>query len=291
MNNFIISSTNPIAGSVGFALDNAIEIVFSDPVDESTISISSVILYRAPYDVIPVSLEYITARKTILVNPDADLLPGTAYTILVVGDIGGVRDVYGNDLSGGSYKISFTTSGYIPPPSGTYVVGGEYFIDVTGVWGTGLVILPSDGRFDGEWEPFYAPVDTTGLTLGQHRIYVHGQDNLDWGTMQDATFDVTNSGAVGTSIQTSYVANLKGPAVLSLVVFPSPTSGAPSVVLTGIITTRTFSAPPISAEYPSETATEYLAVLSIDPENGASAVAPERIKIKFNAALLDDFND
>ena len=288
---FTIASTYPVAGSSDFPLDESLQIVFSDQVDESSITASSVILYQPPYAVIPAALTYSFAQKKILVNPDANLLIGTAYELMIVGDVGGVRDVYGNDLTGGSYIIAFTTAGGVPTPSGTYIVGGEFFLDTSGVWGTGTSITASDGVFDSEWEPFHAAISLAGMTLGEHTIYVHGQDNVEWGTVQEIDFEITNVGPTGSAVQSSYVANLVGPATMSLVVSPSPTGGAPTAMLTGILTTRTFAEPPISAEFPSESATEYLEVTSTNPEDKASLVDNPTIQITFNADLSDDYNE
>jgi len=291
--NFVVTSTYPVAGSSDFPIDEELQIVFSNPVDESTLSPSTVILYLPPYDYVPVGLTYSPAQKKVLVNPDANLLVGTDYELLVVGDTAGLRDVYGSDLTGGSYRIAFTTAGGVPAPVGPYVVGGEYFIDASGVWGTGTALTASDGTFDSEWESFYANISLGALSLGEHTLYVHGQDDSEWGTMQEIVFEVTNVGPARAVIQEAYVANVVGPATLSLVVSPSPTAGAPSTTLTGIITTRTFAEPPISAEFPSVTATEYLQVLSTSPKNRASLVDESltEIQIRFSADLSENYND
>ena len=291
--NFTVTSTYPVAGSSDFPIDDELQVVFSNSVDESTLSPSTVILFRPPYEVIPTGLTYSPAQKKILVNPDANLLVGTEYELLIVGDVGGLRDAYGNDLTGGSYRIAFTTAGAVPAPVSPYVVGGEYFLDASGVWGTGTALTASDGTFDSEWESFYANIDLGSVSLGEHTLYVHGQDDSEWGTMQEIVFEVTNVGPVSAAIQETYVANVVGPATLSLVVSPSPTAGAPSTMLTGIITTRTFAEPPISAEFPSVTATEYLQVLSTGPKNHASLVdeATDEIQIRFNANLSEAYND
>ena len=291
MPSFIVTSTYPVAGATDFPQDGSLQVVFSNPVDESTISQASVILYRPPYETIPITITYSAAQKKILVNPNANLLVGTSYELMLVGEGLGLRDVYGNDLTGGSYTITFTTAGGVPALSGTYVVGGEYFLDTSGVWGTGTAVNPSDGTFNSEWEPFYISLTLAGVTLGVHTLYVHGEDNAEWGSMQEIEFEVTNTGGTGTAVQDAYIANVVGPATMSLVVSPSPTAGAPSTLLTGIFTTRTFAEPPISAEFPSVTATEYLEVSSTDPANQASLEEPSVITIKFNADLSENYND
>jgi len=288
---FTVTSSYPVAGSTTFPQDESLQVVFSNPVDESTISPATIILYRPPYETISATLTYSLAQKTILVNPDANLLPGVEYELMIVGAGLGVKDVFGNDLTGGTQRIAFTTAGGLPDLSGTYVVGGEYFLDASGVWGTGIPVKPSNGAFDSEWEPFYISIPLAGTTLGKHTLYVHGLDNIEWGSMQEINFEVTNSGGSGTEVQSEYVANVVGPATMSLVVSPSPTAGAPSTMLTGIFTTRTFAEPPISAEFPSVTATEYLKVISTDPEHQASLEDPSVITIRFNADLSESYNE
>ena len=62
------------------------------------------------------------------------------------------------------------------------IAAAEYFIDAPGEDGTGMLMAPTDGSWGELNEEVTATVDTSGLTLGQHYILVHGQnDDGVWG--------------------------------------------------------------------------------------------------------------
>jgi len=103
------------------------------------------------------------------------LTPGSAYsgeTVQLVGTIGD------NRLAGDTLQ---------------FAAGAEYFIDVPGVDGTGIAMAPVDGVWgDDMSEAGVSPVDTFGLSVGQHYILVHGQsENGDWGPFTAVFLDIT----------------------------------------------------------------------------------------------------
>src|SRR5690606_33247117 len=58
------------------------------------------------------------------------------------------------------------------------IVAAEYYID-TPDWLPGAVahpLDPADGAFDSTIENVIATIDTSGLSLGQHTVYVRAQD-------------------------------------------------------------------------------------------------------------------
>jgi hypothetical protein len=62
------------------------------------------------------------------------------------------------------------------------VTAAEYFMDAPGADGAGYPMTPSDGSWGETSEAVQATLDTSGLSIGQHYILVHGQgDNLEWG--------------------------------------------------------------------------------------------------------------
>lgn len=286
-----VLSTNPVAGSTDHPVDDPISIVFSQALDPATITESRFILYRAPYTLVPCTLTYSQPNKLVQMVPDNFLLANTEYSVLLFGGAGGIQAFDGTGLEG-NYLFTFTTVPGGLVPSGTYVAGAEYFVDVTNVFGTGTSLLPVDGVFDSEWEQVYAIIPLGALTVGTHTLYVHGKNNLNvWGDLQSIDFDITNSGSTSTAIQSTYTTYTVGPSTHQLVVSPSPTAGAPTTLLTGIVTTRNLLQTPISGELPSATATDYLSIVGTDPVNMESLVDIARIDITFNYNLSESYND
>jgi flagellar hook assembly protein FlgD len=75
------------------------------------------------------------------------------------------------------------------------VVAAEYFIDSVGTDGTGQPMNAADGTFDSVTENVVATVDVTGLSIGQHQVYVHGKDSDgNWGPTASTTISVTGAG-------------------------------------------------------------------------------------------------
>jgi len=288
-----VVSTNPISGSVVHPIDEPITITFNIPLNPDTVRIDTFILSKPPYDVVGIEVSYDVVRKTVQIIPENFLLPSTTYRVIIVADAGaGVQGYDGSTISGGNYYITFTTEPDLPSPSGTYVTAVEYFMDTAGADGTGSSASPSDGSFNSEWETFYADIDISALTLGKHTLYIHAEDNWNiWGTLQSIPFLITNTGGSSTAQQDTYLANTQGPAVTSLFVYPSPTSGASTVRLTGISTTRTFFVPSISGDYSSSTSTEYLTIVETTPAHQSSLVPSDQpVIIEFSHALSEDYN-
>jgi hypothetical protein len=77
------------------------------------------------------------------------------------------------------------------------VAAAEYYIDVP-PWVTATTPIPLpmtavDGSFDSPVETAEATIDTTGLSLGQHIIFVRGQDaNGNWGTISAIFLEINN---------------------------------------------------------------------------------------------------
>ena len=67
----------------------------------------------------------------------------------------------------------------------------EYFIDNKSYSGKGSPLLPVDGVFDSQNEEMIAHINTTGLSAGEHVIYVHAMErNNSWGEYYSLTFQV-----------------------------------------------------------------------------------------------------
>ena len=74
------------------------------------------------------------------------------------------------------------------------VVSAEYFVDDNNrPWGTGLPLLPKDGKFDSPIEDVYAQISTAGWSIGSHTLYVHGKDSSgNWGYLAAVALNRTN---------------------------------------------------------------------------------------------------
>jgi hypothetical protein len=72
------------------------------------------------------------------------------------------------------------------------VAAAEYFVDAVGDDGTGVPMNPVDGTFDEASEAVTATVNISGLAIGNHTLFVHGQDSAgDWGTFDAVVLKVT----------------------------------------------------------------------------------------------------
>ena len=67
----------------------------------------------------------------------------------------------------------------------------EYFIDVEGPPGTGTQLMPLDGTFDEQVEEVEFTIDTTGLELGDHTVYIRAMERDNkWGPINEAVFSI-----------------------------------------------------------------------------------------------------
>lgn len=84
------------------------------------------------------------------------------------------------------------------------ITGGEVYVD-TPPWagGTPIAMEPDDGQFNTSLEGAHAVLDTAGLSLGRHLIFVRGHDAGDWwGPMSAAFLDVVSDQATPTPTAT-----------------------------------------------------------------------------------------
>ncbi len=72
------------------------------------------------------------------------------------------------------------------------VAAAEYFIDSVGADGSGTAMSATDGSFDSDSENVTASADVSGLSLGNHTLYVHGRDGAgNWGATDSVVLDVS----------------------------------------------------------------------------------------------------
>lgn len=283
-----VLSTAPSAGEINVPLTQVVEIKFDEPMDPSTINELTILLYYGDNLIVPSGVNYSGSTQIAYLTPSTYLLPSTEYSVMIIGDFGGlgsgVRSIAGVGLAS-NYLFSFTTAPELPETSGLYVAKVEYWIDVTGTYGGGALCNPTDGTFDSDWESFYADVDISLLSNGEHYIYIHGQDSFDnWGAMQSIPFTVTPGQHQSSYTQSDYNPNYGGPFVFELTVTPTPTGAAPMLNLVGTATTRTaYWEPPVEPEVER---IGYLQIQSVNPEDYDSQVSPYApVTIIFNDNL------
>ncbi|MDD5529935.1 MAG: hypothetical protein PHX21_07890 [bacterium] len=85
------------------------------------------------------------------------------------------------------------------------VKGAEYFIDAISNYGEGISMLATDGAFEELAESVKVVFPIAGLSEGQHKVFVHGQDKSnEWGAVVSHTFTVDTKGPLIQNIQASY---------------------------------------------------------------------------------------
>ncbi len=120
---------------------------------------------------------YITSRgpTTTSASSDGSVEQGTAMTVTAV-----VND------------NAYGTSGFSRPTAQT-VTEAEYYLDVSpSDGGTPVAMSAADGSFNQNNETATASIDTTGLALGDHTVFVRGRNAAGfWGPIQATSFTVT----------------------------------------------------------------------------------------------------
>src|SRR5690606_21523021 len=86
----------------------AIQVVFSEPVNASTLTASNLILRNSANTVVPATISYAGTTGGATLTPTSMLAPGTTYTLTVRGGAGGITDMAGNALAT-NFISSFTS--------------------------------------------------------------------------------------------------------------------------------------------------------------------------------------
>lgn len=105
-----IVRTNPSKGRTDVALNVLIAVVFSEPIETSTISKFNVQLRQGEDEIIPGNLTWSDDRLAVFLKPTFELSPGAQYTLR----ISNVRDLDGDVIEGESV-IQFQTRQKAPP--------------------------------------------------------------------------------------------------------------------------------------------------------------------------------
>ena len=79
--------------------DANITLTFSEAMDQSTLTTSTVyLLRRGTTKPVPARVTYDEAKKKVSLNPSRNLVRGATYTVTVIGGTNGVKDLSGNAL-------------------------------------------------------------------------------------------------------------------------------------------------------------------------------------------------
>ena len=110
----MVSSVSPASGATNVALNTTVTATFSEALDPTTITTSTMQLRNAANAVLPAAVTYNAATKTATLTPSSTLADSTTYTATVVGGTSGVTDVAGNALAA-NFTWSFTVVDTTPP--------------------------------------------------------------------------------------------------------------------------------------------------------------------------------
>jgi len=104
-----INSVSPADGATEVAVDVNLEATFSEAVDPSTLTSTTFTLSKPNGTPVSATISYDPATKRATLNPDVALDPQSAYTAILKGGAGGVKDSSGNLLADDEVW-SFTTT-------------------------------------------------------------------------------------------------------------------------------------------------------------------------------------
>jgi len=113
-NNFrtekLIISTDPPDNADDFSKDQSIKIVFKNPMDQTSLSLSNIVLKDSNYDqTINGSLNYDDTHKTLTFSPTSSLQSRKRYQLIIKN---GIKDSDGNHPAADT-KITFSTTSFI----------------------------------------------------------------------------------------------------------------------------------------------------------------------------------
>ena len=110
-----ITSVSPVNGAAGVSTGTTVIANFSEAINASTVTGSTVQLRDAGNNLIGVTIN--TSGSQVTLTPSAALTGSTVYTATITGGASGVKDLAGNALAS-NYSWSFTTTAVdITPPT------------------------------------------------------------------------------------------------------------------------------------------------------------------------------
>jgi hypothetical protein len=108
-----VQSVSPAANAIGVDPQSQVTATFSEPLDPTTVSGSSMQLFDPSSSLVASAITYNSGNSLATLTPNAALLNSVTYTVVLKG--GFIKDVAGNALSS-DYTWSFTTAAPPPPP-------------------------------------------------------------------------------------------------------------------------------------------------------------------------------
>jgi hypothetical protein len=110
-----VTSFAPAGGATNVSINAAATITFSEALNASTVTSSTVFLRDSSNVVLPTTVAYNTTTHAVTLTPASPLANSATYTIVVKGGSAGVKDVAGNALAVDALS-SFTTIATISTP-------------------------------------------------------------------------------------------------------------------------------------------------------------------------------
>jgi N,N-dimethylformamidase beta subunit-like protein/uncharacterized protein DUF4082/galactose oxidase-like protein/Big-like domain-containing protein/Kelch motif protein len=113
-----VVSVNPANGATGVPNNMAVTVTFSESMDASTISTSTIELRDSANSLVPATVTYNVVQKAATVTPATSFAPLGSYTARVLGGSSGprVKDLAGNALAA-TFTSSFTAATDTTPPT------------------------------------------------------------------------------------------------------------------------------------------------------------------------------
>ena len=103
-----VNSTQPASNATGVVPANPVTVTFSEPMDASTVTDTTVELRNQANVKVPASVSYNASNNTASLLPNAALAESSVYTAKVIGGANGVKDPAGNSLAV-DFTWQFTT--------------------------------------------------------------------------------------------------------------------------------------------------------------------------------------
>ena len=101
-----VTSVSPASGATGIAVGTAVNAVFSEPVDPTTVSGSTFQLLGPGNSLVAATVSYLSGSQSATLQPNVALAFSTTYTAVVTT---GVKDLAGNAMTS-NFTWSFTTA-------------------------------------------------------------------------------------------------------------------------------------------------------------------------------------
>jgi methionine-rich copper-binding protein CopC len=118
-----VAPTSPASGATGVSGTASVKAQFSEAMNSTTISTSTVELRDASNGVVPAAVSYNTSTRVVTINPTPTLTQAGVYSVIVRGGATDprVKDVAGNALAANA-TWSFTVAADTTPPTVTATV-------------------------------------------------------------------------------------------------------------------------------------------------------------------------